>query len=617
GGWGGWGEWTSCSRTCGYGSIQRSRQWIYGDGMVTNYTYTSYGECWTKKPCPSSFLSTSFLRLHYEVHGKWSMWTAWSPCPVMCGGGTIVRKRLCNNPTPGKGGDFCEGNSTEVESCNNATCPVRFLCNTKSRNIQVRNSVGDRKISVVVVLDRENAVPSRLAMLPTIRNRKSGSVKNSMAGVGSIVIDATSKLRRLPFRMKCFLIGIAFVSIYVYGSLFFTITSNHLKEESYLETVKCPACYGHSACIDLKDGLISMKGWSRLRFLDFVNLKNVHVGEHDGIQKSVILKKLAHDRELQQADEQICLDANRPVTCDVGKNLMKTKTGNDIMRNGLLPVHLKGLSYMFACPTYNLLDRILKYYKEKMRANVNHVFSRDKLQIYGTARINQEPLLLQTFPASEGWPFPKYYGACGRFIVVENGGDSMEKYYNAPFHVRADLAYQVMKIAERLTNTGGNFVLYWTDVSYENLVVDSAGKVMVVDVENVIVVDRLAVHKVKPSGYDDLHESNFDDCGGRNCLSFSTENLCSHLNSDHNYFAACRNLLSKYANEADIGMPDGLLHDMPNYAKDDWDLEHLLNECVHPSGGEGRLKAKNKLLQALDVLRNVKDHKDVVAGERL
>lgn len=122
---------------------------------------------------------------------------------------------------------------------------------------------------------------------------------------------------------------------------------------------------------------------------------------------------------------------------------------------------------------------------------------------------------------------------------------------------------------------------------------------------------------MKPKGYNTLLESNFDDCGGKNCLVFSTEDLCTHIESDHNYFAACRNLLSKYANEGDLGMPDGLLHNMPNYARDDHDLEHQLNECVHPTSAEGRIKAKQKIMEALDVLRNIRDSKDVAEGERI
>jgi hypothetical protein len=52
-----------------------------------------------------------------------------------------------------------------------------------------------------------------------------------------------------------------------------------------------------------------------------------------------------------------------------------------------------------------------------------------------------------------------------------------------------------MKIAERLTNHGNPYGLYWTDLSYENLVVDEAGRVSVIDVENMVVVDRLAIQK--------------------------------------------------------------------------------------------------------------------------
>ena len=57
------------------------------------------------------------------------------------------------------------------------------------------------------------------------------------------------------------------------------------------------------------------------------------------------------------------------------------------------------------------------------------------------------------------------------------------------------MAYQIMKIAERLTNHGNPYGLYWTDLSYENLVVDDAGRVTVVDVENVVVVDRTAIQR--------------------------------------------------------------------------------------------------------------------------
>lgn len=54
--WGDWGDWTGCSVTCGYGTINRSRNWIYVDGIVTNFTFVSFLQCWTKIPCPSKIL---------------------------------------------------------------------------------------------------------------------------------------------------------------------------------------------------------------------------------------------------------------------------------------------------------------------------------------------------------------------------------------------------------------------------------------------------------------------------------------------------------------------------------------------------------------------------------
>ena len=54
-----------------------------------------------------------------------------------------------------------------------------------------------------------------------------------------------------------------------------------------------------------------------------------------------------------------------------------------------------------------------------------------------------------------------------------------------------------MKMADKLTNAGEQFILYWTDLNFENFVVDSSGKVTLVDLEDIIVVDRDAVARSK------------------------------------------------------------------------------------------------------------------------
>lgn len=48
----------------------------------------------------------------------------------------------------------------------------------------------------------------------------------------------------------------------------------------------------------------------------------------------------------------------------------------------------------------------------------------------------------QTFPESEGWPFPQYFGACGRYIVEAYNGKSLEYYVDASFEKRVRLITQ-------------------------------------------------------------------------------------------------------------------------------------------------------------------------------
>lgn len=107
--WGNWGEWSRCSVTCGYGSVRRNKNWIYKNGQVSNYTYSMIAECWTEIPCP--------------VNGGWTMWTAWSECSKMCGGGIIAHTRLCLEPEPYANGRPCEGSDREERPCNVVKCP--------------------------------------------------------------------------------------------------------------------------------------------------------------------------------------------------------------------------------------------------------------------------------------------------------------------------------------------------------------------------------------------------------------------------------------------------------------------------------------------------------------
>lgn len=78
-----------------------------------------------------------------------------------------------------------------------------------------------------------------------------------------------------------------------------------------------------------------MKGWLRLKFFDFVNLKNVYFGYYEGLDKLVILKKFVYNVEWQNIDNKICIDVNRFFGCDVVRVFDKMKIINLIQREGL------------------------------------------------------------------------------------------------------------------------------------------------------------------------------------------------------------------------------------------------------------------------------------------
>lgn len=64
---------------------------------------------------------------------------------------------------------------------------------------------------------------------------------------------------------------------------------------------------------------------------------------------------------------------------------------------------------------------------------------------------------------------------------------------NLPATFQADIAFQLMKLAELLTNNKAEFALYFTDIHMDMFAVDGDGKVKLVDLQNILVVDKQAV----------------------------------------------------------------------------------------------------------------------------
>ena len=63
----------------------------------------------------------SVLEMYFPaINGNWGLWTEFSKCSLTCGDGAIKsRFRVCNNPGPAYGGQYCENpkSDTEVVPC--------------------------------------------------------------------------------------------------------------------------------------------------------------------------------------------------------------------------------------------------------------------------------------------------------------------------------------------------------------------------------------------------------------------------------------------------------------------------------------------------------------------
>jgi len=84
--WTEWEEWSSCSKSCGGGSTQRSR--------VCQVPERSGDD--EDKPCPGPSTVMLFCNLQdCPVSQEWTPWNSWSECSRKCGGGTRSRNRIC------------------------------------------------------------------------------------------------------------------------------------------------------------------------------------------------------------------------------------------------------------------------------------------------------------------------------------------------------------------------------------------------------------------------------------------------------------------------------------------------------------------------------------------
>uniref|UniRef100_A0A665VKH1 SCO-spondin n=1 Tax=Echeneis naucrates TaxID=173247 RepID=A0A665VKH1_ECHNA len=123
--WSPWGSWSSCSTSCGTGTMTRHRTCPPGDPLH---------HCWGQDVQRQQCFNTTC-----PVDGQWLPWVSWSNCSSGCGG-VLVRHRGCIPPhsggrecsqLPGPSNLAMEITPCPDDECANTSCPtglVRHSC---------------------------------------------------------------------------------------------------------------------------------------------------------------------------------------------------------------------------------------------------------------------------------------------------------------------------------------------------------------------------------------------------------------------------------------------------------------------------------------------------------
>ncbi|XP_063984011.1 divergent protein kinase domain 2A [Diachasmimorpha longicaudata] len=353
---------------------------------------------------------------------------------------------------------------------------------------------------------------------------------------------------------------------------------------------KCPACYGSSACPQVLTGNIKIKPFDFHSIMAHIfPSKNVFFGELN--DQKIVIKQLAHDEELEAFDEMICKEGlDCCVTRDYNnENAHSIDYLSRILHDVTSDFISDDQSGLIICP--NSTDTI---FFDKLRRSSH--FSDSNL--WTLVRINPEPIILQILRAEEGWPVPRYYGACGRIVIEEYVGLPLPAYYHAPWLLRAKIAVGLLRAVQMLTFHDPEFSFYLTDMSPDNIAINDEYKPIFVDLEHVIVVHKNSFPNDSTKDSEQLHETEETvDC--KKCFVFSPLEICSHRISDHNYYAVCKHILSPESSTTTIS--GGFLHDVPKDISSRYpDLKIMLDECSVPSAGQTRIETAVKLIELLE-----------------
>ena len=199
--------------------------------------------------------------------------------------------------------------------------------------------------------------------------------------------------RSRHFKLTCFYLFFVFVLLYIFGSLYWIVSLNHLSDVTFLETEKCPACFGQSLCPKLLNNEIEFTGISKFRSFDPLNTKNIYFARQKDTGLPLVVKKLARDTDFDDVDSKICHDAGMDSNCDLQTAILRLPIIQTGTKLDTIAKHLQGLTPLFVCPSVRLMQRVFDKYRE--RTSAEQIVNRDKVQLWMSSLVNAEPITLQ------------------------------------------------------------------------------------------------------------------------------------------------------------------------------------------------------------------------------
>ncbi|KAK1169758.1 divergent protein kinase domain 2B [Acipenser oxyrinchus oxyrinchus] len=369
---------------------------------------------------------------------------------------------------------------------------------------------------------------------------------------------------------------------------------------SFLGLDKCNACIGTSICKKFFKEEIRFHNWLSPRLKLPPSYKKSYPGNYTDDSENwrpVVVSRLLTKYKHDVSDTNICTSAAKGVTCSIENVLRSTGRFQKWTSSNLLtPDLVQGLSSpMLRCPSQRLLDRIVRRYAEVLDAGsilMKHFTDRDKLRLLYTLAVNQHPIMLQIFPGTEGWPFVRYYGSCGR-MMVSASTNPIRQFYGSSPETTADLAYQLLHVTQSLRTNGLNYHLYYTGVRDDMFGMFEDGRLFITDASTIGVIDK----------QEGLHQSDDrlqDYRDVFSCLSLNCKSSppCQTVRESQSLLLICRDILPK------------LLQPSQNQNKHlQNEMDRLIRLCGNSMLSDSSIiNAANALMALLQPLRPCSQH---------